>query len=130
MKRAIDFDTECAEQDDEYFNDNLSKMRLIDANALEADCNIFDAWDAQIVKEWLKDQPTVDAKPVVRGYWKPIMMSEVTGWDLSLTGGYDEVCEYVCSQCNECANVGEDGNCILSKYCPNCGSKNLEDDTK
>lgn len=41
--------------------------RLIDVNALEADCNIFDAWDAQIVKAWLADQPTVDAVELPKG---------------------------------------------------------------
>lgn len=38
--------------------------RLIDADSLEADCNIYDCWDAQIVKEWLNDQPTVEAIPI------------------------------------------------------------------
>ena len=38
--------------------------RLIDADRLEDDCNLYDKWDAQIVKEWLKDQPTIDAVPV------------------------------------------------------------------
>lgn len=38
--------------------------RLIDADRLEDDCNLYDKWDAQIVKEWLKDQPTVEAVPV------------------------------------------------------------------
>lgn len=41
-------------------------VRLINADRLEDDCNLYDKWDAQIVKEWLKDQPTVDAVPVIR----------------------------------------------------------------
>ena len=32
---------------------------------------------------------TADVQPVKRGWWKAAMMSEATGWDLSLTGGRD-----------------------------------------
>lgn len=41
-------------------------MRLIDADELKLDCDIYDSWDAKIVKAWLDDQPTIDAEPVVR----------------------------------------------------------------
>lgn len=64
-----------------------------------------------------------DVQPVVHGYWKDVMMSEATGWDLSLTGGRDEVCETVCSICGDCCIYGGDGQPYLSKYCPNCGAK-------
>jgi len=40
--------------------------RYIDADALIADCNVYNSWDAQIVKAWVDDQPTVDAVPVIR----------------------------------------------------------------
>ena len=40
--------------------------RLIDGDALIADCNVYNSWDAQIVKAWVDDQPTVDAIPVIR----------------------------------------------------------------
>lgn len=47
-------------------------MRLIDADALIADCNIYNAWDAKIVKDvvkaWIDDQNTIDAKPVRHGH--------------------------------------------------------------
>jgi hypothetical protein len=57
-----------------------------------------------------------------RGYWKDVMMSEATGWDLSLTGGRDEVLETVCSVCGDCCAFGGDGDLYLSSYCPNCGA--------
>lgn len=57
-----------------------------------------------------------------QGYWKDVMMSEATGWDLSLTGGRDEVCETVCSVCGDCCAFGGDGDLYLSPYCPNCGA--------
>ena len=64
-----------------------------------------------------------DVQPVKRGHWKDIMMSEATGWDLSLTGGRDAVCETVCSVCGNCCAFGGDGDLYLSPYCPNCGAK-------
>lgn len=66
---------------------------------------------------------TVKLEHTKTGYWKKIMMSEATGWDLSLTGGYDETCEYVCSCCNEAAIVDEFGNDFLPNFCPNCGAE-------
>lgn len=65
----------------------------------------------------------MDVQPVRRGYWKDVMMSEATGWDLSLTGGRDEVLETVCSECGDCCAFGGDGDLYLSPYCPNCGAK-------
>ena len=75
--------------------------------------------EAKLVLESCKP---MDAIAVRRGYWKPVMMSEATGWDLSLTGGYDEVCELVCSVCGEAAYMGEDGCVLLTKFCPECGA--------
>lgn len=69
-----------------------------------------------------------DVQPVKRGYWKDIMMSEATGWDLSLTGGRDAVLETVCSVCGDCCAFGGDGEDYLSPYCPNCGAR-MEGDT-
>lgn len=65
----------------------------------------------------------IDVQPVKRGYWKNIRMSEATGWDLSLTGGRDAVCETVCSVCGDCCAFGGDGDLYLSPYCPNCGAR-------
>ena len=63
-----------------------------------------------------------DVQSVKQGYWKDIMMSEATGWDLSLTGGRDEVLETVCSVCGDCCAFDGDGEPYLSSYCPNCGA--------
>ena len=66
--------------------------------------------------------PAADVQPVKLGYWKDIMMSEATGWDLSLTGGRDDVLETVCSVCEDCCAFDGDGEPYLSSYCPNCGA--------
>ena len=67
--------------------------------------------------------PSADVLPVKRGYWKATMMSESTGWDLSLTGGRDEVCEYNCSVCGQANILDEFGENFLPPYCPFCGAE-------
>ena len=70
----------------------------------------------------IEQMPAVTTEPK-RGHWKAIMMSEMTGWDLSLTGGYDEVAEYVCSCCKEAAILDENGKDFLPNFCPYCGAR-------
>ena len=78
---------------------------------------------ANCIKSYIAMQAGITDKQFVkRGYWKDIMMSEATGWDLSLTGGRDAVCETVCSVCGDCCAFGGDGELYLSPYCPNCGA--------
>lgn len=64
-------------------------MRLIDANRLEDDCNLYNAWDAQIVKEWLKDQPTVEAIPIS---W---LRSKADSWNAELKTACPEDAESI-----------------------------------
>ena len=68
-----------------------------------------------------------DVQPVKRGFWKALMMSEETGWDLSLTGGHDTVCEYVCSVCGKPNIVDEFGDSYLPNFCPYCGARMIKD---
>lgn len=75
------------------------------------------------ISDVVANMPAADVQPLKRGYWKNIMMSEATGWDLSLTGGRDEVCETVCSVCGDCCAFGGDGDLYLSNYCPKCGAR-------
>lgn len=76
-----------------------------------------------IVEDSVDIAPAADVLPVKHGFWKSIMMSEATGWDLSLTGGYDAVCEYVCSVCGKPNIVDEFGYSYLPNFCPNCGAR-------
>ena len=76
--------------------------------------------------EWLtelKELKAAGAQPVKRGHWQITMMSEATGWDLSVTGGHDEVCEYQCSVCGKSNILDEFGESFLPPYCPFCGAK-------
>lgn len=75
------------------------------------------------ITDRLMEIPATDVQPVKRGHWMNIMMSEAAGWDLSLTGGKDAVCETVCSVCGGGCAFGGDGEVLLSQYCPDCGAR-------
>ena len=77
--------------------------------------------------EDVETSTNADVQPVKRGFWKALMMSEETGWDLSLTGGHDTVCEYVCSVCGKPNIVDEFGDSYLPNFCPNCGARMIKD---
>ena len=84
------------------------------------DCEVCDFAIAML---YARHEPKADVQEVKNGCWSPIMMSEVTGWDLSLTGGHDEVCEYQCSVCGKSNILDEFGEVFLPPYCPWCGAK-------
>ena len=44
------------------------------------------------------------------------------GYDPELSGN-DEICCYVCTNCEWEAPVNESGESILSRYCPHCGAQ-------
>ena len=84
------------------------------------------AWETQ---NRVRELSAADVQPVKRGRWQTIMMSEATGWDLSLTGGRDEVCEHICSCCHKCPVYDEEGEPWFSDYCPHCGAR-MDGDTE
>ena len=54
-------------------------------------------------------------------YWKALFMSEITGWDMTLTTT-DPIGEWVCSRCGECTFYEEFGEPIFTPYCAHCGA--------
>ena len=105
---------------DEYIDKHEAYVML---KELEATYLQYAAKEAYAKAALRIDQmPKADVQSVKQGYWKDIMMSEATGWDLSLTGGRDEVLETVCSVCGDCCAFDGDGEPYLSSYCPNCGA--------
>lgn len=87
-------------------------MRLIDADAANVEdivCFYGDSCQIECVKEWLDEQPTIDAEPVRHGRWK--LEPYLTVWY-----GPGEPPEWECTQCRERAYNTYD-------YCPNCGAK-------
>lgn len=94
-------------------------MRLIDAdNVNPSDVFIGTsdfATDARIaVCELLRNQPTVDAVPVVHGRWIPHAVDARKG-----TMSIDED---VCSVCGKDFLQIRETGCVWN-YCPNCGAK-------
>lgn len=64
----------------------------------------------------------IEAEPVKHGMWLPLTMSEATGYDPTLSGD-DPVMTHYCSYCSTECYADENGEDILSVYCPRCGAK-------
>ena len=73
-------------------------MRLIDADKLKIS---YDGHFVGVAKNDLDNAPTVEAKPLVRGYWKRFKNCQV------------------CSVCEH----GQDRVDTSMHFCPNCGAK-------
>lgn len=79
-------------------------MRLIDADEIhycEYDLDNYH-WFRAVDEDEIAEMPTIDAVPVVHGYWKPMKAYKT---------------ECVCSECGE---LWPDWK---SPYCPDCGAK-------
>lgn len=105
------------------------EQRLIDANALKNDINaqveilnilsvstgidelrqIGEELQRGMVAE-IDKQPTVDAVPVVHGYWTTKRTWQHDG-------------EIYCSACDHDAPTEGDYRQVKTNYCPNCGAK-------
>lgn len=80
-------------------------MKLIDADEIKLPQGFFEKID-NVPKfyEWLDEQPTVDAEPVIHGYW------------------INEPDRYFHWHCSECGYVIS-GPHREFNYCPKCGTK-------
>lgn len=82
-------------------------MRLIDADALvnRIRQEPTDGMYTEEILEAIGEQPTIEAAPVVHGYW---------------------VDHYICSNCGKWSTAGLDADVWTSyepPFCPNCGAK-------
>lgn len=84
-------------------------MRLIDADALIAEYP-----DDVLTHCDIEATPTIDARPVVHGKWKPVRYTTYCSCGKSY-----ETYHYLCTACNHVAYAQPYG----LKYCPNCGAK-------
>lgn len=86
-------------------------MRLIDAGTLKAwffrPYSNEEAYSNTEVGTVIDSQPTIDAKPVVRGHW--------TNISISVSG-------HSSAECSVCGCVVHDGFSNVINYCPNCGA--------
>lgn len=99
MARYIDADALCAEIDEYVYP--------ITTN------NLMGAADAYFrIKHLIEQAPSIEARPVVRGEWLPIMF-------------YTAVVGVKCSECNTTRGA-------KSNFCPSCGAdmRGTEDDAR
>lgn len=92
------------------------------------DCEILDygkRWDGHTEKDVtrLLSLPA-DVQPVVHGEWIPVDSYSAFGGDEATWMAHgNPVAFYYCSHCKEQAYAGEDGESLITEYCPNCGAK-------
>lgn len=71
--------------------------------------------------EIIKALPSAEPK---YGKWIPVRSYEAFGGDEMMWAVRgNPIAYYYCSNCRNDAYAGEDGESLLTKYCPNCGSR-------
>ena len=83
--------------------------------------------DALIVAMERLESPTEMSGTSKKGFWRPLQMSEVTGYDPSLSGD-DPLFGHFCSVCGSQAVIDDVGDEMLSRFCPDCGAE-MRDET-
>lgn len=91
----------------------ISRQAVIDALLDWAEHSITEAeeWHLRQVIGDIRSMPAAGENNV--GTWVPIKANE---------GCEDYVVEYVCSRCGNANYVKEDGESLLSDFCPCCGA--------
>ena len=108
----------------------MSDMRLIDADKMKADLLTVDPQFETMI-HWcitvLDAQPTIEPERKV-GKWIPVDSYSACGGDEAtwMVHG-NPIAFYYCSECKEQAYADENGESILSKFCPNCGAEMKEE---
>ena len=93
-------------------------MRLIDADALLADCIFSSPQFEKGMRKFIADAPTIDAVPVVHGEW--VDEGKKVTWDELFPGCPSGSCE--CSICGDWLTASDEYP-ARGLYCPNCGAK-------
>ena len=63
------------------------------------------------------------------GRWIPVDSFSAYGGDEATWGAHgNPIAFYYCSECKEHAYAGEDGESLLTDFCPHCGAKMLRED--
>ena len=105
-------------------NDLISRQAAIDICA-----NAIDLWRGQLgegaliaVRDRLKALPSAQPERK-KGRWIPVDSYSAFGGDEATWMAHgNPVAFYYCSECKEEAYAGEDGEPLLTNYCPNCGA--------
>ena len=102
-------------------SDLISRQAAIDATWFEPSCtdplNVLTE-----VRDRLKALPSAQLERK-NGRWIPVDSYSTFGGDEATWMAHgNPVAFYYCSECKEQAYAGEDGESLLTDYCPNCGA--------
>jgi DNA-directed RNA polymerase subunit RPC12/RpoP len=89
-------------------------VRLIDADVFKTYINgqaNIDELPKEYIRLLIDEQPTIEAAPIVHGEW------------LINTGCLDSAPQYKCSNCGKPQILSHNWVTLLSKFCPECGTK-------
>lgn len=115
----------------------MAEQRLIDANAFDnrvrvafgfAEEEMSDDFKDGVlaVLEMLKRQPTIEERKT--GKWVPVDSYSAFGGDEVMWEIHgNPIAFYYCSECKEHAYAGEDGESLLTTYCPHCGARLVQE---
>ena len=104
---------------DTNVGDPISRQAAIDA----LDTGLWGVeWDKALATAMLKDLPSAQPERK-KGRWIPVDSYSAFGGDEATWIAHgNPVAFYYCSECKEEAYAGEDGEPLLTDYCPNCGA--------
>ena len=98
-------------------------MRLIDADDLYREMSKQKSFGELTAKSALRsvaNAPTIERK---KGKWIPVDSFSAFGGDEATWMAHgNPTAFYYCSECKEQAYTGEDGEPLLTDFCPNCGA--------
>lgn len=100
-------------------SDYISRQAAIDI--VEFECGEWSGLARTIVKAIEQLPPSQPERK--KGEWIPVdSYSAFGGDDATWMAHGNPVAFYYCSECKEQAYAGEDGESLLTDYCPNCGA--------
>ena len=100
-------------------------MRLIDADALLRDIEHYHLSDGKF-QHWVEIQLTIEERKT--GKWIPVDSYSAFGGDEVMWEAHgNPIAFYYCSECKEHAYAGEDGESLLTTYCPHCGARMVQE---
>lgn len=107
----------------------LTKYIKLQAAKAVASVIAEDKYNHRQVEAAMDSIPVEDVRPVVRGYWKPVRESEISGYDPALSG-QDPIYMHLCSNCGIESYLDENGEELLTAFCPMCGAdmREVQDD--
>ena len=98
--------------------DLISRQAAIEAIMGEPTDAHYPGWYAERLEQLPSAQP--ERK---KGMWIPVDSYDAFGGDEATWMAHgNPVAFYYCSECKEQAYAGEDGEPLLTAYCPNCGA--------